>query len=300
MSDRTPFAHLAATPANHFRLYFYAAVAHVMAAAARVGSEPITGCLRALAGYDEELRACGVPEAQGAGWSDAIAEWERTADEFLPARALREALGVELDDMVLVFTAGLIEEDARFGALFERLNEAHGQGGQPRATIAVLADCRREGHGADVRAPLRLLADSGLVRIANADAPRVQQGIEVPAAIWDVLRGERHERPLPWLRYLPPSALPGPNDTILSAPLGAALSAVPRLIASGAARTIVVRGPLHNGRRTLLGAIARASGRGVLEMAAADRLDDERWRLVVLLATAMQAMPVLACEPGPG
>jgi ATPase family protein associated with various cellular activities (AAA) len=82
------------------------------------------------------------------------------------------------------------------------------------------------------------------------------------------------------------------------------LTAVPRLIAAGDVRTIVVRGPHHNGRRTILGAVARASGRGVLDVSALDRadsrIDHNRWREVALLATAMRAMPVLACEPGPG
>jgi hypothetical protein len=93
-------------------------------------------------------------------------------------------------------------------------------------------------------------------------------------------------------------------EPILPASLAGVLTSLPRLIAAGDARTIVVRGPLHNGRRTLLGAIARASGRGILDVAGLERPetrgDEDRWRQVALLATAMQAMPVLACEPGPG
>src|SRR5262249_15535557 len=159
--------------------------------------------------------------------------WERTATGFLPARALRQAVGLELDDMLLVFCAGLIEEDARFGALFERMNGAHGQGGQPRATIALLAECRRRGHRPDVRTPRRALVGYGLVRVVNADAPRIQHGIEVPAAVWDVLRGERHERPVPWARYVPPDALTRADDMVLTPSLAHALTAVPRLVASG-------------------------------------------------------------------
>src|SRR5262249_61542781 len=113
-----------------------------------------------------------------------------------------------------------------------------------------------------------------------------------------------HERRVPWARYVPPDALTRADDMVLTPSLAHALTAVPRLVASGDARTIVVRGPLHNGRRTLLGALARATGRGMLDVAGVDRadahLDEDRWRQLALLATGMQAMPVLACDPAPG
>jgi hypothetical protein len=203
MTDGHAFATLPVTPANHFRLHFYAAVSQLLAAAAprAEASEPIAECVRALSGYDDELRACGVPPLDASQaldwWGRAISTWEDGADAFLPARALRHAIGVGLDDLILVFTAGLVEEDALFGALFERMNGAHGQNGQARATLAVLAECRRGSHRPDVRGPVRALTDCGLVRVLNTDAPRAQHAIEVPTAIWDVLRGDRHERPAP-------------------------------------------------------------------------------------------------------
>jgi hypothetical protein len=311
MTEKRPFADLPCTPATHFRLYFYAAVSQVLAAvAARAeASELVNDCVRALSGYADELRACGVPDLPApealVWWARAIAAWEATVAEFLPARALRSAIGAAHEDILLVFVAGLIEEDARFGSLFELMNAAHGQAGQPRATVALLADCRRESGLPDVRVPLRLLADCGIVRLLNAEAPRIQHGVEVPAGVWDALRGEWHARPLPWLRYQPPSVLPEWDDLILPAGLAERLTAVPRLVAAGDAQTIVLRGPLHNGRRTLLAAIARVLGRGILEITGADRgdraaFDDDRWQQVALLATAMHAMPIVACEPGPG
>ena len=303
MSDRIDFAALPATPLNHFRLHFYAAVSHVFAAAARASDmEPIAESLQALSGYDDQLRACGVPAlpatATRAWWHDVIAAWEREAHPFLPIRAVRSAIGVGIDDMIVVFAAGLVDEDARFGTLFERLNEIHGQRSQPRATAAVLAEGRSDDARADVRTALARLAACGLVRIVNGDAPRAQQALDVPALVWDVFRGERAERPAPWLRYLPPSALHEMAELILAAPVAGQLAASAQLVASGQVGTVIVRGPEHNGRRTALRAIARASGLGVLDVAG--RLDDDRWRQLALLATATQAMPVFAWEAGPG
>src|ERR671910_345527 len=100
MTDGHLFAHLPVTPANHFRLHFYAAVSEIVALAAPHAStsEPIAECLRAVTGYREELQACGVPDGDAAHplawWRNAIATWETRARVFLPARELRDAVGV--------------------------------------------------------------------------------------------------------------------------------------------------------------------------------------------------------------
>src|SRR5207244_1022751 len=146
---------------------FYAAASQVLAAgAARAGSgDAVRDRLQALAGYGDELRACGVPDLPlqelPAWWRAAISSWEQRVADFLPVRAVRDAAGIDPDDIVLVFAAGLIDEDARFGALFESLNDSPGQ---PRPTVGLLGEWRREANCPDVRAPLRLQADCGLVR----------------------------------------------------------------------------------------------------------------------------------------
>ena len=53
----------------------------------------------------------------------------------------------------------------------------------------------------------------------------------------------------------------------------------------GHARTVVIRGPQHNGRGTIAGSIAGALGRGVIEVRGGWRADDDRWSLVSALAT---------------
>src|SRR5437764_12412052 len=106
MTEERLFADLPSTPATHFRLYFYAAVSQLLAAvvARAEASQPMNDCVRALSGYADELRACGVPELPLletlSWWVRAIAAWENTVAEFLPARALRTAIGVAHEDMI--------------------------------------------------------------------------------------------------------------------------------------------------------------------------------------------------------
>jgi len=298
------FADLPGTAASHFQLYFYAAVSQLLAASLeRFGSaEALYQHLPQLTVYDVELRECGVnglaSEDIAAWWRETIACWEAAVSDFLPVRALRDANRLDHDAMVLVFVAGLIEEDTRFGSLFEVVNEWTGQ---PRPTVGCLAECFADTYErAEIRARIRRLQDLGVLTAVNPEAPRLHQALEVPGAIWDVMRGVRSEHPAPWARYRPPSGSVALEDLILADALRGTLTSLPALLRRGNARAVIVRGPQHNGRRTVLGAIARALDLGTLDIDRFPKPDDERWRQVGLLSTALQAMPLIGCEPGPG
>ena len=120
-------------------------------------------------------------------------------------RALREAAGLDHSTMMSLITVGLIEEDLRFGLVFETVQGAPGN-------IALLPACCNqwradELEGTDVRVSVRSLLEQGLVRVVNPDAPRLEWALEVPAPLWDALRGECHEAPASWFRYRPPASL---------------------------------------------------------------------------------------------
>jgi hypothetical protein len=77
------------------------------------------------------------------------------------------------------------------------------------------------------------------------------------------------------------------------------------LLQSGEAKTLVIRGPQHNGRRTVLGAVAKTLGRGVLAMDVSRLntsylLEDDRWRVIGPLATLLHAVPVIVLDLAPG
>jgi hypothetical protein len=300
----TPFADLPGTPANHFKLYFYAAVSQLLAAAAeRLDPDDAAGeRLQHLDVYEIELEASGAsglpPGETAEWWREAIARWEACVAAFLPVRAVRDAAGLDHDAMVLVFGAGLVEEDVRFGPLFDVLD---GSLGHSRPTIGALTECWAGIRDrAETRARIRRLEELGFLHAVNPDAPRLQRALEVPGPVWDAIRGATEERPAPWAHYRPPSSLVALDELILSEPLRSALPRLPALLETGDARAVIVRGPQHNGRKTVLGAIARALGRGVLEVDTLTKPDDDRWRQAGLLATALDAMPVVVRDPGPG
>jgi hypothetical protein len=306
----TPFDHLPRTPAAHFKLYFLATVARVLdELAVTCGSdEAADEQFPFLVDYREELsvlQPAGLDAAESRRWwREALAEWERGASSHLPLARLARAARLNHDCLTLFLCAGLVEEDARFGQLFETVQETPGQR-RPNASLLGAwwrepEDCR------GVRANMRRLRDAGLVQFLNCDAPRAEWALQAQPALWDALRGETHNAPAAWARYRAASELAELSDLVLPPAVAARVAHAPALLASGEATAFVVRGPGRNGRGTLAGAVAKKLGLGVLEIEAAApgtdsaRVDEERWRVAGPLAAALNAMPVVRLDLAPG
>jgi hypothetical protein len=204
---------LPASPAGHFKLYILATAFHIIEQVAGSFDTPEALFERFpfLAGYVEEL---SLPEERGPSfWPDAIGAFEARVSGHLPLRALREAADLDHRALTLLLAIGLIEEDARFGTLFDALQ---GASGQHRPTVALLnAFWREPVDGGEVRASLRRLRELGLVQVVNPDAPRSEWALHVPSLLWDAIRGETPASPAPWLRYRAPGALPDARALIL-------------------------------------------------------------------------------------
>jgi hypothetical protein len=264
MSGLRDIAELERTPANHFRLHVYDAIA---ALRAQLPEPDDDNGLRFLSGYYAQLDGTKP---------GAVERWEESADVHLPVRALRAAYGLTPVALTLLFTVGLAEEDARFGALFEALN---GIPGETRPTLGLLSTWSEDDEARDA---LASLLESGLIEAANADAARQRRALQVPSVLWDALRGRTPAG------YTPPERARRLEGLRLPDDVAAALARVPQLLDD---QPLVVRGPRTSGRHTVIAAVARALGRGVL------RLDSP---LAGAVATALHALPVFELEPGPG
>jgi ATPase family associated with various cellular activities (AAA) len=303
MKKKNPFADLPLTPTEHFKMFFYAAVLHLLHNVIKAydSQEAAFQQFPFLAGYNNELAQSGLAGVKSADalvwWLDSLRDWEAKATEHLPLRALRETADLDHSAMALLVCIGLIEEDLRFGLVFEAMQ---GSPGQHRPTLSLLSGWWREENGATSgRSYLRRLQDAGLVRVVNAEAPRLEWALEVTGPLWDALRGEQNEAPAPWFRYHAPAKLPTFAELILPENLHEQLKLIPALLASGEAQALIVRGAQRNGRRTLLGAVARALDLGLLEVTGLARSDDERWRAIGPLATALHALPVINFDLAP-
>lgn len=297
------FDGLQPTPAEHFKLFFYGAVLSLFHHVVQVygSSEAAFKEFPFLIGYNNELAdggLAGVNSSEAVSWwLESLQTWESKATGHLPLRALRSAAELDNSALILLITIGLIEEDLRFGLVFETMQ---GSPGQHRATPSLLNTWGRdEAHWRDARANLRQMRELGLVRAVNPESPRLEWALEVPPSLWDALRGERNEVPGPGLRYRPPDELAAMDDLVLPEDVQEKVRAIPGLFLSGEAQTLIVRGAYRNGRRTIFGAIARELNLGLLEINGITGPHDERFRVAGPLATSLNALPVIVLDLEP-
>jgi len=288
------------SPVEHFKLYFYAAVLHVVGEISTMLGSLEAACNQFpfLSGYYAQFAGLAPENSNwhefADWWRESLFAWEQTSKEVLPLRAIRESAGLDHEAITLLVVAGLHEEDARFGSLFELLQ---GTAGQSRPTLGLIGAWWRDADGNNKgRALIRQLQDVGLVQIVNTDAPRSQWALQISAPIWDAIRGEKHNAPAPWLRYKAASELSLGEQLVISDEVRRLLVTIPSLLRSGQVQALIVRGPQHNGRRTLIGTLARELDSGVLEISGLNKIADERWQLAGSLATLLRALPVVVLE----
>ncbi len=284
-------------PEEHFRLFFLGAVHSLLLHLdATIGSRDLVERQFAfLSGYAADLSRSGLATRDDC--LSAIAIFEAWASVPLPIANLRRAAGLEIDDLVLLAMIGLADEDARFGFVFEAL---HGIAGQQRPTAGLLHDWAARRGTPGVRAALRRLGELGLVTTSNLDAARAQWGLQVAAPIWDAMRGEASETPLPWARYRSASSLTSLDALVLAPAARELIERLPELLAASEVAGVIVRGPRHNGRRTVAGALACALCAGVLEIDSIGKPEERRLRTAGSLCTLLGAVPVVVLDLAPG
>jgi hypothetical protein len=286
------------TPHQHFTLYFYAALLRVIeqaslhfgsAAAANEG-------LPFLAGYFDEVTRRGVQgdtlsEAY-TNWRHGIDAWERRARVRLPLAALRATAGLTHDDLVLLAQIGMPEEDPRFGLVFDALQ---GGVGEPRPGISMLAAGWRSDGRMDARAAVHRLQFFGLIDPPASGVTTLRPN----AGLWDAVRGGSVVTTIGWARFTQPDAWPSLDELVLPTTLREDCRKLCGALEDGAVKTVIVRGPRHNGRRTLAGAIARALGRGTVDVSSVESPGDMRWQTASTLACLLNASIVTSGEPAP-
>lgn len=233
------------------------------------------------------LARATVPSA--AVWHEALAIWQGGAADLPLARLT--AAGFGPGHRRLLITLALIEEDPRLALLIEP------DGGMPSlgGLVALWRGAAGDDDPGRVRDELLDLVDAGLVTAGNSDAPRSAWTVRAPVAVVDAVSGQAPR--LGGLIYHPVASLPLASGWIgeEGAPeaIGQSLLALSRQL-------LIVRGPQHNGRKTLVKMAAARAGMGVLAGDAALLADASRWRQVAAVALLAGALILVDAAPAPG
>jgi hypothetical protein len=202
-------------------------------------------------------------------------------------------------DARLMVGVGLIEQDIRFGALFATLQQPLAS---RRPCVGLLNWLLTDPADDPSEIPERVqeLRDRGLLHITNLDDPRSEWVPRLPVAVWDLLhQGRIVPASLPAeLTYRTPDEFPQLTEVALTGEVRQVAHRLPELIRAGGLTALVLRGMDGSGRLTLIGAIARILGQGVLIHDGAP--GDPGWQLLAPLAQLGNVFPVLLAQPGPG
>jgi hypothetical protein len=283
---------------QHFCLLSMQAVARVLRGATEALGSPddLFEQFPFLAGYRQQLADLEVTGSSTEPLDRMLNAFEATHEQRLPLLRLARSAQLDRAGLVLLVAIGLVEEDARFGSLFARLQ---GAAELVRPTFGLLgAWWQGSGDREEVWCRLRRLMEVGVVDVVNPTAPRASWGLAVPGALWDAAGGEPPSM-VPWLRHHLLAALAQDGPLIVPPATAMALERVAALLRAGEADGVVVRGHRHNGRRTFVRALARLLGRGVLEIDAPDKDEAARWRLLGPLRVLLDALPVVVAEVPP-
>jgi hypothetical protein len=313
MQAPAAFDHIPPTAAGHFLLHFYAAVDRLIACLRRLtevaGKDwaDVSERYPFIGGYLAEIYMVTPEQADGAEtggwWEDTIAGWEAEITEHLPLRALGAAHDGFTSCLALVL-AGVVEEDSRFGTLFADM-----QAPLPhrRPCVETIGQALRGGEESGAGwAICQPLLRANLLAVANRDAPRAEWALRVPAPLWEIVRGHGEDRPASWCRIHPPGAVPALADLILPAAERARLAQLPALLRDGQVSALVLRGMQGSERLEVVGAIARALDRGIVEVAQEDGppgatpREEERRALLGPLCLLTRSLPVFSYDLGPG
>jgi hypothetical protein len=315
MTNRQPsptnaFHDVACTPRQHFILHLFAAIYRVIHYVRRTsgdGAAGLDGIISQhpfLGGYFKEMLAY-MPdnltwESAPDWWSEQILTWERGRKANLPLRVLSRQSGIDFNGRITLMLAGLVEEDSRFGTLFSSLQAPLGQRRPSLELLGHIIADEREKRAPDPWRICQPLLASGLLACANAEVPRAEWLMSVPALLWDVLRGDESIRLPGACTYQPAAAFPRLADLSLQETFLQKFARLPDLIKSGQITSVILRGTPGSERRMLIGAIARSLGLGTLQVEAshlpAETLPD--W--IGPFCMLMGVMPVVLFDLGPG
>ncbi|GAB4525686.1 MAG: ATP-binding protein [Anaerolineae bacterium] len=282
---------------EHFQLYFYSMLAQMLRNLQDAqGTAQLDGLVVRfpfLKGYQQiitSLEPAGLPrEHAQKWWEQSITSWETRHPEHLPLRALVRMIGVQAVRALLA--AGMVEEDLRFGALFAALQDPV-QSTRPSMGLLgwLLGD-------PNIWQSSRALISYQLVQVENPNDSRAEWALRSNPLYWDALHGRPLDDTASKIVHQSRTIFPNLDALILPQVLAEQVTRLPDLLRTRQLNTLVIRGMKGTGRRSIIGAVARALERDVLLY---EGTVDESRRLLGPLATLIGAIPILRCDPGPG
>jgi len=304
------FTDIPASPRNHFRLHFFAAIFRVIFQVQRLSGtggmdlEELFEQFPFLHSYFQEMMGY-LPEQinwQGAltWWEAKIRTWEELASTPLPFLILEEGLEVDFGKRLALMLVGLIEEDSRFGTLFETLQSPLPYRQPCLEFVSQLLLDPSAQEVMDLWGMFQSLEESGLLYFSNKQAPRSEWLPRVSLPLWAIMTGSREVQTMDWGTLHKRENFPAVKELVYSSDFLKQVEQLPDLISEGNIQAIILRGSQGSDRIQILSAVARSMGLGLLILSNEKVADDGAWNMVAPLCVMQRVMPVLSYDLAPG
>src|SRR5262249_37863334 len=150
-----------------------------------------------------------------------------------------EEADIEPDELLVLITAGMVEEDIRFGAFFATLQEPLLARRPCIGTLGWLLGEPGQAP-ADVWHTSHRLLSAGLLHVDNRAHPRSEWLLRVPPVLWDAVRGQPLMHPVQGLTLQLTGDFPPVERLILPAWLHDRVLRVPDLVLNGQVSSLVL------------------------------------------------------------
>jgi hypothetical protein len=230
-------------------------------------------------------------------WEREITAWERSSHEHLPMLALTKQCGISFQSRIALMIVNLVEEDSRFGTLFDSMQEPLASRRPSFELISRIMDNDLTGDRWSVCRPL---IEENLIYVENMNAPKSEWIFHMPPLLWEVVKGDVSSQPAPWLIYYSPDKFPEMNELICPSAFLKRLQQVPALVNGEKPQAIVLRGQQGSDLLQFMGAVARVMNRGAAVVDVTISLSEQHWQLLGPFCSLTGSIPVLRFDLGPG
>ncbi len=300
-SEINPFADVPQTARGQFDLYFLAAVAQIIRRLSlNYGTrEALFDEFPFLQNYDDGLAGREPDDLSDEKavdwWENALYFWQTDNAKLLPISILLKTFDFSQATVMLLLTIGLIEEDARFGRVFEMWNEISDHKRLSFGTVNLWKTDEKNEQNS-----LQILHKFGFIRFGNTENPRSEWTLQPNIILWDALRGETAFDFEKTAKLITLNDLPSLDKLRLSNGLRTQIGGLSMLFESGSINSVIIRGASRNNRKTILSALAKQLGLQVLEVKNTGIKDDDDWKVINSLAVLQNAMPIYRLDVLPG
>lgn len=280
------------SPADQFR---YAVLANMGSLLAQIPQQSRDLLLEAMPMLE------AYRDAAMAGWRNAenasAADWSHALGRLIaanPGWPLGRFSGCGFGRLHahILLTLLMVEEDRALAELVEP------DGGFP--TLGGMLAMWRLQSGHDdpvaVREALADLVDAGIAEPMENGVMRNEQRYRVPAPIAEMIANQRPH--MAGLSFGDPRGMA--QQWIAPSPDCPDPASVASAIASGSTRSLIIRGPSHNGRKDFARRVAQTTKLAVVEVSGGILSDPAAWRIAANIAMLGNAILLCEAEPGPG